>query len=161
MRGSLLKPFAQALDLSGILYGVTWNLRDRSVKLLAAHDRKHPLHGVALKDRFGADEDIVFRQQPHEVEIELARAAFHAEARIGHPARDIRSHGSVCELETLVAVDARLIQLPLLDELIEQQARPGIRVAVDKAHRGIEEPLEGVDAQWVAALHHQAHLTRY
>jgi hypothetical protein len=43
-------------------------------------------------------------------------------------------------------------------ELLEEQARAGIRIAIDEANGGIEQSLERRYAKRVAAFDHQAHL---
>ena len=42
------------------------------------------------------------------------------------------------EFDLLVAVDLRTVQLLLRQDLIEEQARPGIRIAVDEAGVAID-----------------------
>ncbi len=95
-----------------------------------------------------------------EVEAELPRGGFHAEAHIRHAARDIGRNRGMGEFDLLVAGDRARLDAVLIEQLFEQFARAGIRIAVDEADVGQDQVLERMDAERVAALDHEAHLAR-
>ena len=83
-----------------------------------------------------------------------------AKARIRHAARDIGGDRCVGELDLLRAVDPALIDAVCREQLVEQQARAGIMVAVDEADFGPVRSLSEAIAKWIAARDHQPHLAR-
>ena len=62
------------------------------------------------------------------------------------------------KLHLLRAIDLRFVDLLLGQQLVEQDARSGIVVAVDEACPGGDEIFQRSDIQRIAFLDHQAHL---
>ena len=70
-----------------------------------------PLHGIDFEEFLAADEEIVFGQQAHKIEIELSRSGLDPETHIGHVAGNIGRHRRVREFDLLIAVDLRAVDL--------------------------------------------------
>src|SRR6185437_7711301 len=158
--GGLAEGLVQRLHLTGVAQRITRQRGDGGMELGAAHDGEHVLHGAVLEGLLAAHEQVVLGDQPHEVQVKLARRGLDAEADIGHAARHVGGYGRVRELDPLVAIDEGRIEPALRQQPVEQQARAGVRIAVHEAHRRVEQLLEAGDAQRVAALDHETHLAR-
>ena len=72
-----------------------------------------------------------------------------------HAAGDISGHRGVGEFDLLRTVDRGFIDFVLGEQLIEQQPRAGIVVAVDEAGFALDEFFQRGDLQRIAAFHHQ------
>src|SRR6185437_5204759 len=114
---------SNSFDQAGVLDCISGQLGNRFVKLCAAHDGKHPLYGLVLEGLLPTYEQIVFGHEAHEVEVELPRRGLHPEARIGHAARHIGRDGRMRELDALIPVYARRVDMEPCDQLIEQKPR--------------------------------------
>src|ERR1700722_14324927 len=98
---SLSNPFAR----SGILASIPGQLRDRVLKLVASHYCQYTLHRLQFPELLPTDEEIVFRDQLHKIEIELPGGGFDTEARVGHVAGDICGDGRMREFPLCVPID--------------------------------------------------------
>ena len=99
----------------------------------AAHDLQDALHRPGIEEGTLADEEIILGEDADEIEAEVAGGRLDAKTRIRHAARDIGRDGGVGELDLLRAVDLALVDAVRGKQLVEQQARAGIMVAVDEA----------------------------
>src|SRR6202007_940846 len=99
-----------------------------------------------------ANEEVVLGCESHEVEVELACGGLHSKAGVRHPTGNVCGHGGMREFHLLKPVYFPRVQTTLREKLIEQAASTGIRVAIHKAHGGVQQPVEGCDLQRIAPL---------
>src|SRR5580704_8385250 len=151
----------QRLDQSGIVQSVSGQLRNGRLEFLASHNRQDTLHGFQFEKLFSADEKVVLRQQADKIEVELPGCRFHTETDIGHSAGHVGGDRSVRELDVLVAVDGGAIEAVLNQELFEQQASSGVRIAIHEPDGRIEQMSKRNDTERISPLHHQAHLASH
>ena len=107
-----------------------------------------------------ADKEIILRQQPDEIEPELPGCGLDAETGVRHAAGDIGGDrawvNSIC-CAPLILASSILVQG---QQLVEQQARAGIMVAVDEARLAVDRSSSEVILSGLPRLTHQSHLAR-
>src|SRR5712672_98185 len=155
-----LQKFPYGPDRPGIGGDISRQRRDGFVKFAAFHDVEHALHRLRFQEIAFADEEIVFRQHPDEIEPELPRRCLDAETCVRHAAGDVSGDGGMGKFHLLRAVDFGFVDLVQGEQLVEQQPRSRIVIAIDKASLAIDEVLQGRDLERVAVLDYQAHLAR-
>ncbi len=109
------------------------------MKLAAFHNIEHALHRLRIQKSAFTDEEIILRQHPDEIEPELPSRGLDAETCVRHAAGDVSCDGGMGKFHLLRAVDFSFVDLVQGEQLIEQQPRSRIVVAIDKASLAIDE----------------------
>src|SRR6202158_3918585 len=128
------------------------------MKFAALHNIEHALHRLRFQKSALTDEEIILRQHSDEIESELPSRGLDAETRVRHAAGDVSGDGGMGKFHLLRAVDFSFVDLVQRQQLVEQQPRSRIVVAIDKASFAVDEFFQVRDLERIAVLDHQAHL---
>src|SRR5216684_3185200 len=86
-------------DIAGVRRHIAGKTCDSGAKIRATHDLENALHGLGIEERALADEEIIFGENPDEIEAELPSGSLDTKTRIRHAACDIGRDRGMGELD--------------------------------------------------------------
>ncbi len=107
-----------------------------------------------------AHQEVAFGRQRHEVELEASRGRLDAQSGVRHAAGDVGRHRRMGEFALLEAGDAHRIDVGIVEQAVQQEARARAPLAVDEVDVGSRQVAHAVDLARIARRDHQALMAR-